>query len=120
MATYLYLETWKVIANSLFLETLFIRSKFFIVSYKHKVLSNFLYYYVIFSLQSQAIVIARLLSWLLLLLLFKNLNVAYCLKNIKRNLEYLLFMTKSSCKTRDIFLKAILMELFPYLIKHFK
>ena len=42
------------------------------------------------------------------------------LKVFTSNLEYSLIMTRCSCRTRGITLKAIFQELCPFLTKHFK
>ena len=86
--------------------------------YEHDVFDAMATVSAIFSLfvskKRQAIVIASLL----LLLSCRNFNVAHyskSFKGINTKLEYLLIMTRCSCKTRDITLKAIVLELCPFL-----
>ena len=65
----------------------------------------------LFRRQTQAIMIVRPSS------LCKNVNVAHYSRNIKdinAKLEYLLIMTRCSCKTRGITLKVIVVELCPF------
>ena len=67
----------------------------------------------LFWRKSWAIVIARSSSLLL------SVSITQVLKGIS-NLEYLLFVTRCSCKTRDITLGAIFLELCLFLTKNFK
>ena len=71
----------------------------------------------LFRRKSRAIVIARSSS-LLSSSSCKNFNVAHYSKYTKistPNLEYLLIMTKCRCRTRDITLKFVVLELCPLL-----
>ena len=64
----------------------------------------------LFQRKSRAVVIARSSSSLC-----KNFNIAHYSKRIKCiNIEYLLIMTRCSCMTRGITLKAIFLELCPF------
>ena len=54
---------------------------------------------------------------------YKDFNVAYYSKKVLKastpNLEYLLIMIRYSYKTRGITLKAIILELRPFLTKEY-
>ena len=80
---------------------------------------NFIYL-CLFQRKSRAIVIARPLP---LLLLCKNFNVVH-FQNVLRvstpNLKYLPIMTRCSCKAWGMTLKAIFLELCPFLTKNLK
>ena len=77
----------------------------------------FLHFQPIYFKDSQAVVITR---WLLSSSLSqcKIFNVAHYSKVLKvstQHLEYLLIMTRCSCKTRGITLKSIVLKLCPFL-----